>query len=36
MPRSTKQDSFNVAHELHKLLEAETSIARMLDREKED
>jgi nucleotide-binding universal stress UspA family protein len=36
MPRSTKQASFNVAHELHKLLESEIGMARMLDKEKEE
>jgi nucleotide-binding universal stress UspA family protein len=34
-PRSTKQDSFNLAHELHKL-QAETGMARMLDEDKEE
>jgi nucleotide-binding universal stress UspA family protein len=33
MPRRTKQGSFNVVHELHKLLEAETGMARILDEE---
>jgi hypothetical protein len=33
-PRRTKHDSLNEAYELHKLLEAETGMARMLDKEK--
>ena len=30
-PRRTRQDSFNVAHELHKLQEAEAGMSRILD-----
>lgn len=35
-PRNTTQDSFDVAHELHKRLKAGTDTARMLDEEKEE